>query len=51
MIDVQEYFYDDDPAQGHPDVRTKLKDVSYFFLGNGFIQAAVQVSPGGEGTP
>jgi hypothetical protein len=51
MIDIQEHFYDDDPAKGHPDVRTKLKDVSYFFLGNGFIQAAVQVSPGGEGTP
>ncbi len=51
MIDVQEHFYDDDPTKGHPDVRTKLKDVSYFFLGNGFIQGAVQVSPGGEGTP
>jgi len=51
MIDVQEHFYDDDPTKGHPDVRTRLKDVSYFFLGNGFIQAAVQVAPGGEGTP
>ena len=51
MIDVQEHFYDDDPAKGHPDVRTRLKDASYFFLGNGFIQAAVQVAPGGEGTP
>lgn len=51
MIDVEEHFYDDDPGRGHPDVRTRLKDVSYFFLGNGFIQAAVQVAPGGEGTP
>ena len=51
MIDVQEHFYDDDPAQGHPDVRTRLKDVSYFFLGNGYIQAAVQIAPSGEGTP
>ncbi len=51
MIDVQEHFYDDDPAKGHPDVRTRLKDVSYFFLGNGFIQASVQIAPGGEGTP
>lgn len=51
MIDVQEHFYDDDPAMGHPDVRTRLKDVSYFFLGNGFIQASVQIAPGGEGTP
>jgi hypothetical protein len=51
MIDVQEHFYDDDPNRGHPDVRTRLKDVSYFFLGNGFIQAVVQVAPAGEGTP
>ncbi|MDH5467444.1 MAG: hypothetical protein OEY25_08500 [Candidatus Aminicenantes bacterium] len=51
MIDVQEHFYDDDPSKGHPDVRTKLKAVSYFFLGNGCIQGAVQFAPGGEGTP
>jgi hypothetical protein len=50
MIDVKEHFYDDDPLSGHPDVRTRLKDVSYFFLGNGLIQAAVQVAPSGEGT-
>jgi len=49
MIDVKEHLYDDDPAKGHPDVRTKLKDVSYFFLGNGHIQAAVQpLLPGRE---
>jgi hypothetical protein len=51
MIDVGEHFYDDDPSRGHPDVRTRLRDVSYFFLGNGFIQAAVQIAPSGEGTP
>lgn len=51
MIDFQEHFYNDDPKEGHPDVRTRLKDVSYFFLGNGLIQAAVQAAPGGEGTP
>lgn len=51
MINVKEHLYDDDPAKGHPDVRTKLKDVSYFFLGNGYIQAAVQIAPSGEGTP
>ncbi|MFB0566063.1 MAG: hypothetical protein ACETWK_10360 [Candidatus Aminicenantaceae bacterium] len=50
MIDVQEHFYEDDPLRGHPDVRTKLKDVSYFFLGNGHIQAALQVAPSNEGT-
>ncbi len=51
MIDVGEHFYDEDPSQGHPDFRTRLKDVSYFFLGNGLIQAAVQIAPSGEGTP
>jgi len=51
MITATEHFYDDDPLRGHPDVRTRLADVSYFFLGNGFIQAAVQFAPGGEGTP
>lgn len=51
MIDVQEHFYNDDPNQGHPDVRTRLKDVNYFFLGNGHIQAAVQIAPSCEGTP
>ncbi len=50
MIDVEEHIYEDDPSSGHWDVRTHLKDVSYFFLGNGRIQAAVQIAPGGEGT-
>lgn len=51
MIDFKEHLYDDDPSQGHPDVRTRLRDCFYFFLGNGRIQAAVQISPAGEGTP
>jgi len=51
MIDVKEHYYHDDPKQGHPDVRTRLKDACYFFLGNGHIQAAVQIAPSGEGTP
>lgn len=51
MIDVKEHIYEDDPKIGHTDVRTVLKDVSYFFLGNGSIQAVVQFSPQGEGTP
>lgn len=51
MIDVKEHVYQDDPKEGHPDVRTKLKNVSYFFIGNGRIQAAVQIAPAGEGTP
>jgi hypothetical protein len=51
MINPSEHVYDDDPNRGHPDVRTRVKDVSYFFLGNGRIQAAVQWAPSGEGTP
>lgn len=51
MIEFEEHFYSDDPDQGHPDVRTRLKGASYFFLGNGLIQAAVQFAPEGEGTP
>ncbi len=51
MIEVEEHFYDDDPSRGQPDVRIRLKDVSYFFLGNGSIQAAVQIASSGEGTP
>jgi hypothetical protein len=51
MIDVKEHVYDDDPKVGHPDVRTELKGVNYFFLGNGLVQAAIQAAPGGDGTP
>jgi len=51
MIDVQEHWYDDDPGLGPPDVKTALRGVEYFFLGNGLIQAAVQWGRGGEGTP
>ncbi len=48
MIEAKEHFYTDDPAVGPLDVRTVLKDASYFFLGNGLIQAAVQFAPAGE---
>ena len=51
MIQAREHFYADDPKIGHPDVRTRLKDVSYCFIGNGALLAAVQIAPGGEGTP
>ena len=50
MVDVAEHVYHDDPTVGHPDVRTRLAGVSYFFVGNGLIQAAVQHAPEGEGT-
>ncbi len=51
MIDVQEHVYADDPRNGPSDVKTMLPGVDYFFLGNGRIQAAVQIDPSGEGTP
>jgi hypothetical protein len=51
MIELAEHFYHDDPARGHPDVRTRLPGVSYFFLGNGHLLAALQVVRGMEGTP
>jgi len=51
MIKPQEHYYNDNPDIGHPDVRTRLRDAYYFFLGNGLIQAAIQISPSGEGTP
>ncbi len=50
-MEVREHFYSDDPARGPADGRTTLRDVDYFFLGNGLIQAAVQVAPAGDGTP
>jgi hypothetical protein len=50
-MEVQEHFYADDPASGPADGKTTLRDVEYFFLGNGLIQAAVQVAPAGNATP
>jgi len=50
MINVEEHIYRDDPKIGHPDVRTRLKDVCYYFIGNGLISAAVQHAPAGEGS-
>ncbi len=49
-MDIKEHIYHDDPNFGPADVRTSLKDVDYFFLGNGFIEVAIQISPSGEGT-
>ena len=50
-MEVKEHFYADDPARGPADGKTTLRDVDYFFLGNGRIQAAVQIAPAGDGTP
>ena len=50
-MDVAEHVYTDDPTQGPPDAKTTLAGVDYFFLGNGLIQAAVQVCTSGQGTP
>jgi hypothetical protein len=51
MIHVEEHVYHDDPKVGHPDVRTQLPGVCYYFIGNGMVSAAVQHAPGGEGSP
>ncbi len=50
-MEVQEHFYADDPARGPADGKTTLRNVDYFFLGNGLVQAAVQIAPSGEATP
>lgn len=50
-MEIAEHFYTDDPRVGHPDVRTRLSETDYFFLGNGHILAAVQICHSGEGTP
>ena len=50
-MEVQEHFYSDDPSRGPADGKTTLGDVDYFFLGNGLIQAAVQIAPAGSATP
>lgn len=50
-MDVKEHFYTDDPSVGSPDVRTNLPGVDYYFLGNGQIQAAIQICPSEEATP
>ena len=50
-MDEREHFYSDDPTRGPADGRTTLPGVDYFFLGNGHIQAAVQICPAGQATP
>ena len=50
-MEVKEHFYDDDPRRGPADGWTTLPGVDYYFLGNGLIQAAVQVCSGKKGTP
>src|SRR5512139_1499317 len=50
-MDVREHFYADDPSRGPLDGKTTLEGVDYFFLGNGSIQAAVQVTPAEGATP
>jgi hypothetical protein len=50
-MEVQEHFYADDPSQGPADARTTIPGAEYFFLGNGLIQAAVQVCGSGAATP
>jgi hypothetical protein len=50
-MEVGEHFYADDPRRVPQDGRTNLPGAEYYFLGNGLIQAAVQVCSGKKGTP
>ncbi len=50
-MEVSQHFYADDPSRGPADGKTTLRDVDYYFLGNGHIQAAVQIAPAGDATP
>jgi len=50
-MDVREHFYTEDPSRGPVDGKTTLEGVDYFFLGNGLIQAAVQVTSAEGATP
>jgi hypothetical protein len=50
-MEVAEHFYADDPSRGPVDGKTTLEGADYFFLGNGLIQAAVQVTPAEGATP
>ena len=50
-MEVKEHFYADDPSRGPADARTTLPGVEYFFLGNGLIQAAVQICNAPGATP
>lgn len=50
-MEASEHFYSDDPCLGPSDVRTTLANTDYYFLGNGYISAAVQVCTSHEGTP
>ncbi|MFZ5516177.1 MAG: hypothetical protein ACOY90_06035 [Candidatus Zhuqueibacterota bacterium] len=47
-MELKEHDYSFDPLHGHPDKRTNVKGCSYFFLGNGFIQTAVQYNKSDE---
>lgn len=50
-MDIEEHLYTDDPAAGPQDGQTDLPGAEYYFLGNGLIQAAVQITNGKKGTP
>jgi hypothetical protein len=50
-MEVKEHFYSDNPREGPADAWTSLPGVDYYFLGNGHIQAAVQVCSKAPGTP
>jgi len=50
-MELKEHDYAYNPFDGHPDKITDVKGRSYFFLGNGLIQVAIQYDKSSSGTP
>ncbi len=50
-INWEESVYSDNPEQIHYDAKTTIPGVNYFFLGNGYIEAVVQVNLASAGSP
>ncbi len=50
-ITHEESMYSHDPNKYHKDAKTDLPGVNYFFLGNGHIEAVIQLNPSGDGSP
>lgn len=49
-MDAAEHYYNDDPQAAHPDAKTTIDQARYYFLGNGRIEAVIQICPPLNGT-
>ncbi len=50
-MNMAEHIYHDDPSGGPADATTTIRGIRYYFLGNGFMEAAIQVCTSAEATP